>query len=135
MKYRFVEMLNAFLSDVGRSDLLNPDLNCHSSIQLELADMPSINVDLQGDDILLWSSIMDYDALRLEQASYPLLNVILEYQHSNFPSGQPMIKIMDDKLVVSAVMTEEAMINNHQFSDSLEEFFAYCTRVSDAFAT
>lgn len=34
MKYRFVEALNSFLNDMGRSDLINPQLDCHSNIQI-----------------------------------------------------------------------------------------------------
>lgn len=36
MKYRFLEALNDFLSAYGRDDLINSQLDCHSTIQLIL---------------------------------------------------------------------------------------------------
>lgn len=52
MKYRFVEVLNEYLGEMGRDDLINTQLDCHSNIQLEMNDSPAINIDLTSDILL-----------------------------------------------------------------------------------
>ncbi|WP_318840054.1 hypothetical protein [Providencia sp. PROV080] len=77
MKYRFVEALNSFLNDMGRSDLINPQLDCHSNIQLEMNDAPAINIDLSSDDVIIWCHLAEYSAARFDSVSQNLLNIVL----------------------------------------------------------
>ncbi|EKN3346586.1 type III secretion system protein [Yersinia ruckeri] len=123
MKYRFIEMLNEFLQSVGRDDLINAELDCHSTIQLELDNMPPINVDMQTDDVILWTAISEYEPVRIEVASIPLLNSILEYQTSCFMPGQPALQINDNSLIMSGILRDEALTEPMLFGASLEEFF------------
>lgn len=123
MKYRFIEALNNFLSSEGRDDLINPQLDCHSTIQLALKEFPAINIDLTTDDILFWCNIADYNAVYLEANSHALLQQLLTYTPQSFQPGQPALALVDETLVLSAVMKPEALTDPSLFAQSLEEFY------------
>lgn len=129
MKYRFVEALNTFLSTEGRQDLINSQLDCHSTIQLELNESPPINVDLVTNDVILWSNLYEYQGVNLDAVSYPLLSDLLEYNPRCFQVGQPALNITNNTFVLSAVMHEDAMNDPQLFSASLEEFYERSSRL------
>ncbi|AJJ62453.1 InvB/SpaK family type III secretion system chaperone [Yersinia aldovae] len=130
MKYRFVDALNSFLSTEGRQDLINSQLDCHSTIQLELNEAPPINVDLLTNDIILWSNLSECQMGHLEALGHTLLSELLEYTPRNFQIGQPALSFMDNTLVLSAVMREEAMNDSQLFADSLNEFYERSHRLT-----
>lgn len=134
MKYHFITMLNEFLRDVGREDLIDPALNSHSSVQLSLTDMPPINVDLDDDLITLWYEVAAYDPLVLERHSYPLLQILLEPRGTEFPTGQPTLAIIGEQLVLSAHLPEEAVSHLGCFKACLEAFFSYCYELHEVLA-
>ncbi len=123
MKYKFVEKLNEFLNSMGRSDLVNSQLDCHSNIQLEMNDSPAINIDLSTDDIIIWCHLTDCNYSRLDSVSSTLLKTMLTYSPRNFQPGQPAINIVDDTFVVSAVLKEISLNDMQLFADSFDEFF------------
>lgn len=123
MKYRFVEKLNEFLNTAGRSDLVNPQLDCHSNIQLEMHDAPAINIDLSSDDLIIWCELMECNYSRLDASNALVLKSILEYVPRNFHPGQPALNIMDNNLVLSAVLKSASLDDMQLFADSFEEFF------------
>ncbi|MGG4609566.1 InvB/SpaK family type III secretion system chaperone [Providencia sp. Me31A] len=123
MKYRFIESLNEYLNAEGRDDLINPHLDCHSNIQLEMNDSPAINIDLSSDDIIIWCSLMPCNYSRLDSVSSLLLKSIIEYQPRNFQPGQPALNLIDDIFILSAVLKEPALNEISLFSDSFDEFF------------
>lgn len=123
MKYRFVEKLNEFLNSMGRSDLINSQLDCHSNIQLEMNDSPAINIDLSTDELIIWCNLAECNYSRLDSVSASLLRSLIEYPPRNFQPGQPALNIIDNTLVLSAVLKEKSMNNMQLFADSFEEFF------------
>lgn len=123
MKYRFVEILNEYLNSMGRSDLVSKNLDCHSNIQLEMNDSPSINIDISSDDIIIWCELMECNYSRLDSVSSPLLKSILEYPPRNFQTGQPAMNIVDDNFIMSAVLKASSLHDIEQFADSFDEFF------------
>ncbi|ATG15495.1 MULTISPECIES: type III secretion system protein [Providencia] len=123
MKYRFVEQLNAFLNSMGRGDLVNSQLDCHSNIQLEMSDAPAINIDLSTDDLIIWCSLDECNHSRLDSSSAALLKNMLEYPPRNFYVGQPALSLAEDNLVLSAVLKTTSLDNMQLFADSFEEFF------------
>ncbi|HDN2512172.1 TPA: type III secretion system protein [Providencia rettgeri] len=123
MKYRFVETLNTYLNSMGRSDLVDQNLDCHSNIQLEMSDSPAINIDLSSDDIIIWCTLVPYNYSRVDSVSSLLLKSIIEYPLNNFYPGQPALNLVDDMLILSAVLKESALNEISLFSESLEEFF------------
>ncbi|ENU1226652.1 MULTISPECIES: type III secretion system protein [Providencia] len=130
MKYRFIEMLNEFLNSMGRSDLVNSKLDCHSNIQLEMNDFPAINIDLSTDDIIIWCNLADCNYSKLDLISAPLLKTLLEYPPSNFLPGQPALNIVDDVYVLSAVLKQSSLNEIQLFADSFEEFFERANELS-----
>lgn len=123
MKYRFVEALNNFLLSEGRKDLINTQLDCHSTIQLELNELSPINIDLSGNDVILWSCLSESQIEHLKPISYPLLSDLLEYAPRCFPAGQPAMNYSDNNIVLSGVMHEDAMTDPELFAATLEEFY------------
>lgn len=123
MKYRFIETLNKYLNSMGRSDLINSQLDCHSNIQLEMNDSPAINIDLSTDDIIIWCNLTHCNYSRLDSVSGLLLKSIIEYPPRNFQPGQPALNLVDDMLIISVVLKQSALEDISLFSDSFEEFF------------
>nr|AGM14900.1 YsaK [Yersinia enterocolitica] len=134
MKYRFVDALNSFLSTEGRQDLINSQLDCHSTIQLELNESPPINVDLLTDDIILLCSIAECQMGHLEALGQNLLSELLEYTPGNFHIGQPALSFRENTLVLSAILREPALNDTQLFADSLNEFYERSHRFSTLLA-
>ncbi|WP_392433375.1 type III secretion system protein [Yersinia sp. HM-2024] len=134
MKYRFVDALNSFLSTEGRQDLINSQLDCHSTIQLELNEAPPINIDLLTDDIILWCRISECQMNHLESLGQNLLSELLEYAPRNFHIGQPALSFREDTLVLSAILREPALNDTQLFADSLNEFYERSHRLSTLLA-
>lgn len=134
MKYRFLEALNDFLSAYGRDDLINSQLDCHSTIQLDLESCPPINIDLATNDIIIWSNIADYNPSYVEAVSASLLNQLITYSPRYFMAGQPALNIVDSTLVLSAVMKEEALTYQPMFAGMLEEFYERCNQLRTLFS-
>ncbi|HDL7825972.1 type III secretion system protein [Yersinia enterocolitica] len=134
MKYRFVDALNSFLSTEGRQDLINSQLDCHSTIQLELNESPPINVDLLTDDIILWCNIAECQMGHLEALGQNLLSELLEYTPDNFHIGQPALSFRENTLVLSAILREPALNDTQLFADSLNEFYERSHRFSTLLA-
>ncbi|EOV8089309.1 MULTISPECIES: type III secretion system protein [Providencia] len=130
MKYRFIEMLNEFLNSMGRSDLVNSKLDCHSNIQLEMNDFPAINIDLSTDDIIIWCNLADCNYSKLDLVSASLLKTLLEYPPNNFQPGQPALNIVDDVYVLSAILKQSSLNEMQLFADSFEEFFERANELS-----
>ncbi|QLR01462.1 type III secretion system protein [Providencia sp. PROV087] len=130
MKYRFIEMLNEFLNTMGRSDLVNSQLDCHSNIQFEMNGFAKINIDLSTDDIIIWCSLGNCNYSHLDATSSFLLKSLLEYPPNNFYPGQPALNIVNDAYVLSAVLKESALNNIQLFADSFEEFFERANELS-----
>ncbi|EKT60891.1 type III secretion system protein [Providencia sneebia] len=129
MKYRFVEALNNYLNLMGRKELINPQLDCHSNIQLEMNESPSINIDLSGDEIIIWSHIAEHSVVNMDMLSYSLLNMIIEYIPKHFQPGQPALHLVDDMFMLSAVIKPSALDDIQLFSGSFEEFFEYSSQI------
>ncbi|ENG4186126.1 MULTISPECIES: type III secretion system protein [unclassified Providencia] len=123
MKYRFIEVLNEYLGEMGRDDLINTQLDCHSNIQLEMNDSPAINIDLTSDDIIIWCALSECNYSRLDSVSGLLLKSMMEYPPNNFQVGQPALNLVDDTLILSAVLKNSALNEMSLFSNSFEEFF------------
>lgn len=123
MKYRFIEVLNEYLSVMGRNDLINSQLDCHSNIQLEMNDSPAINIDLSSDDIIIWCNLLPCNYSLLDSVSALLLKSIIEYPPRNFQPGQPALNLVEDELILSAVLKPASLNEMSLFSDSFEEFF------------
>lgn len=123
MKYRFIEMLNEYLISMGRNDLVNSQLDCHSNIQFEMNGFPAINIDLSTDDIIIWSHLADCNYSHLDVVAASLLKLLLEHPPRSFYPGQPSLNIVDDTYILSAVLKELALSEMKLFSESFEEFF------------
>lgn len=130
MKYRFIEMLNEYLNSMGRSDLVNSQLDCHSNIQFEMNEFSAINIDLSTNDIIIWSQLVDCNYSHLDLVSATLLKSLLEYPPNNFYSGQPALNLVDNAYVLSAVLKESALNDMQLFANSFEEFFERANELS-----
>ena len=130
MKYRFIEMLNEYLNSMGRSDLVNSQLDCHSNIQFEMHGFAEINIDLSTDDIIIWCSLDNCNYSHLDAVSASLLKSLLEYPPNNFYPGQPALNLVDNAYVLSAVLKESALNDMQLFADSFEEFFERANELS-----
>ncbi|WP_272675107.1 type III secretion system protein [Providencia sp. PROV075] len=130
MKYRFIEVLNEYLISMGRSDLVNSQLDCHSNVQLEMNEFSAINIDLSTDDIIIWCQLVDCNYSHLDLVSATLLKSLLEYPPNNFYPGQPALNLVDNAYVLSAVLKESALNDMQLFADSFEEFFERANELS-----
>jgi len=95
----------------------------HPTIQLDLESCPPINIDLAINDIIIWSIIADYNPSYVEAISPNLLNQLITYYTRHFMAGQPALNVVDNMLVLSAVMKEEALNHQLMFAGWLEDFF------------
>lgn len=123
MKHLFIEMLNSYLTDYGRVDMINKNIDIHSTISLDLNNTFPINIDLSNDDVILWTSFGKYSEMDVQRLSFYFFQFIITGYSSLYQRGQPILYISDGYLVLSATLLERALQEKDFFKQSIEYFY------------
>ncbi len=96
MKYDIVELLSRLLNDAGISDILDSDLNNHSTISLAMKnDIPTIHISEENDEVWVWAKVMENAPTSLAYCSASLLPLMMNHQEDFFHIGQPCLYPVD----------------------------------------
>jgi type III secretion system chaperone len=123
MKYDIVALLTEVLSEAGMSDILDKDLNNHSTISLHMKDdIPTIHIKNDDDVIWIWAQLGSYSPSALSYASVNLFPLLFNRYDGMFYAGQPYIYDDDGVLDLRAQVKEEYLSSAPVFMTLLDKF-------------
>jgi type III secretion system chaperone len=98
------------------------ELDSHSTIELDLRDMPSIYVTLQNDEVWLWSRLAEYNEMALGQRAGDILFALIrgcDYARG----GQLQLAETDGFLELKAMVHPDHLLDAERFSEALNGYF------------
>ncbi|MGL5758788.1 SPI-1 type III secretion system chaperone SpaK [Plesiomonas sp.] len=98
------------------------ELDSHSTIELELRDMPSIYVAFESDEVLLWSRLAEYNEAVLNQRAGDILLALIRgcgYARS----GQLQLVKANGFLELKVVVHPEHLMDGERFAVALNGYF------------
>lgn len=116
---------------MGKSDLFSQghQLNNHSTITLELEDLPDIHIAMINDLPMIWATLGHIEPNVIRQLSESLLKTISN--HFSFYPGQPAYFLNDeDVLELRATFSLTALEDATQFAEAIDKFFQYMLNIN-----
>lgn len=121
--YDIAQLVCDALKESGCEQSITDTLDSHSTIALDLLDLPSINVSVQDDeDVWLWSLLGEHSEILLTQRGSELLQVLLQGCHFA-RSGQLQLAVQEGELVLKALVHPNYLKDGQFFSEALNGFF------------
>lgn len=122
MQYRNLdELVKAALLHSGCSTQQIGSFDSHSTIEMEMANSPNINISKVDEDVWLWSSVAETSPALYRHASYALLQFVFkgcEYART----GQVQLSDVEGKLELRLLVGAKALSSAEGFSAALNEF-------------
>lgn len=117
------QLVRSALQESGCEKSLTEQLDSHSTIALDLHDLPSIHISQQDDgEVWLWSRLGEQSSVLLEQRATELLQALMQGCHFT-RSGQLQLDIQDGELVLKAQIHPDYLSDGRQFAEALNCFF------------
>lgn len=123
MKYDVVELLSATLKDAGIADIMEGDLNNHSTISLTMKEgIPTIHIRSEDDEVWVWAKVMENAPDSLAYCSASLLPLMMNYDEDFFYTGQPCLYPVDGHLELRAQVQEKHLQHPDAFLSMLDHY-------------
>lgn len=123
MQYDVVALLTEILAEAGMSDVLDKDLNNHSTISLHMKeDIPTIHIKNNDDEVWVWAQLGDYSLSTLSYCSANLFPLLLNHNEAMFHAGQPCLYQADGVLDLRAQVKEKHFSSSAAFMELLDNF-------------
>ena len=125
MQYDVVALLTEILAEVGMSDVLDKDLNNHSTISLHMKDdIPTIHIKNNDEEIWVWAQLGEVNLSTLSYCSANLFPLLLAHNEDVFYAGQPCLYQVDNVLDLRAQVKEKHFESASAFMEMLDTFLA-----------
>lgn len=123
MQYDVVALLTEILAKVGMSEVLNKDLNNHSTISLHMKDdIPTIHIKSNDEEIWVWAQLGEVNLSTLSYCSANLFPLLLAHNEEVFHAGQPCLYQIDNSLDLRAQVKEKHCDSASAFMEMLDTF-------------
>jgi hypothetical protein len=122
------DLLRGALLSRGCSREQVGDFDGHSPIELELNDLPNLNVEHIDEDIWLWSAVSQSSTSMLHHCAPDLLQLLL--QHCDFArGGQMQIAEANNWLELRVMLSAQAVSSVEALADALDGFLENAQRL------
>ncbi|EKC7685903.1 hypothetical protein OQB17_004424 [Salmonella enterica] len=124
MRTNVADLIMKLMEDSGLSDLVDTDLDDHSTITFYMKDnLPPVNIlNDDNDEVWLWVVLGNFKINSLIYYSSEILPVILMRDEEIFILGQPCLYLQDDVLYLRAKIKEENLCSGEKFINCLDAF-------------
>jgi hypothetical protein len=93
----------------------------HSTIELELDNLPNLNVERVDDDVWLWSPVDECNEAMLRHCAADLLQLLMRgFSHAR--TGQLQLADVQGRLELRVMLGSEALTGEEPFADALDAF-------------
>lgn len=125
MKHDVVALLSSILNDAEMADILDRDLNNHSTISLNMKDdIPSIHVRSEDGEVWVWAKIIEQVPSSLSYCSAGLLPLMLKFNEEYFYTGQPCLYPIDGNIELRAQVKEKYLQSPELFLSMLDNYLS-----------
>lgn len=115
-------LLRGALRESGCDESLLNNFDGHSTIELECADMPSILISKNNNDVWLWAKIYEENSLVVQQKAAELLSLLME-ECAFSTTDQLQLTLFESHLVLKGIVKPEYLNDSKNFAIALETFF------------
>lgn len=121
------------LKESGCDPSIIGKLDSHSTIVLDLNDLPSIHISVQDDeDVWLWSLLGEHSEKTVNVRGTELLGALME-GCSFARCNQFQLAVQDSELVLKVLIHPKYLANGEVFSEALNGFFEELERFCGVF--
>ena len=126
MKYDLVSLLSTMLHNVGLSNIIDENLNNHSTISLNMKDdIPTIHIRNEDDKIWVWAKLCDYNLSTLTYSSANIFPIMFNYNEDIFYCGQPCLYPIEENLELRAQVKEKHLESPESFLVFLDHYLTF----------
>lgn len=123
MKYDIVALLSTMLNEAGMGDILDSDLNNHSTISLNMKeDIPTIHIRTEDDEVWIWAKLVENAPVSLAYCSANLIPLMTTFNEDYFYAGQPCLYPIDGRLELRAQVKEKHLYTAEAFLSMLDNY-------------
>lgn len=120
--FDIAQLVRSALEDNGCDPSIISDIDSHSTIVLDLYELPSIHISVQSDDVWIWAELGEYNDAVLNQRAASLLKSLLEgCQFSR--CRQYQLGIQDGSLLLELLVHSDYLRDGSTFSEALNGFY------------
>ena len=125
------QLVRSALEESGCDPALLGELDSHSTIALDLHDLPSIHVSAQDGEVWLWSRVGEHNEAVLAQRAAQLLQDLMQGCHFA-RGGQLQLATNEGYLELKAMAHPDYLADGKRFSEALNGFFDALERFSES---
>lgn len=115
------DLLRRALQSRGCSKEQVGNFDGHSTIELELQNLPNLNVEQVDEDVWFWSSVDECNSVQLEHCAADLVQwLMLGCAYAR--NGQMQLAQVDDRLELRVMLRSQALESEESFADALDSF-------------
>ncbi|STQ90219.1 InvB/SpaK family type III secretion system chaperone [Iodobacter fluviatilis] len=119
------------LKENGCEQMLQGDLDSHSTIALDLHRLPSIYITNKDGEVWLWSQLIEHNDNVFDQCSTRLLNVLM--QGCSFVRGEQLqLAVNDGYLELRGLLQANSLRDGQSFSEALDGYLELLERFVEA---
>ncbi|AXE31998.1 type III secretion system chaperone SpaK [Chromobacterium phragmitis] len=116
------QLVRSALQESGCDPSLLGALDNHSTIALDLHDLPSIHVAAQDDDVWLWARLTEHGDAAAAQRAPELLAALLQ-DCGYARGGKLQLALNEGALELRALVRPALLEDGRAFSEALQGFF------------
>ncbi|AZN35892.1 InvB/SpaK family type III secretion system chaperone [Iodobacter ciconiae] len=110
--------------------LNNSDLDSHSTIALDLYNLPSIYISNRDGEVWLWSQLIEHDDRVIEQCSTRLLNTLMQGCH--FVRGEQLqLMVSGGYLELRGLLKADFLQDSRRFSEAMDGYLEQLERFAE----
>ncbi|MBP4049421.1 SPI-1 type III secretion system chaperone SpaK [Chromobacterium violaceum] len=121
-KQDIAQLVRSALQESGCDPSLLGALDNHSTIALDLHDLPSIHVAAQDDDVWLWATLTEHGDAAVAQRAPELLALLMQ-DCGYAQGGRLQLALNEGALELRALVRSDRLEDGRAFSDALHGFF------------
>ena len=115
------DLLREALVLSGCNDQQIGQFDGHSTIELELRDLPSLNIVVEDGEVWCWSNLGPLNSVARAHFALPLLSFLLEgFAYAR--TGQMQLLVTDDLLEVRVLLSAKALVAAEQLAEAMDSY-------------
>lgn len=123
MNVDIVQLVRDCMEQIGCGSAVDADIDPHSPICISLKSLPDLFVEMQDEQVILWSKLSYGGEAHVSRMAPDLAAHFLPRDTAVFVCRRPVLTTLDDALLLHAAVRPEYLGESEKFVQALEAFF------------